>query len=53
MDKPHNASATSPGYETRDANARGVFNFLVVLGIVLVVAAWCAGDCSAIFRRTP
>ena len=36
MDKPHGAAATSPGYETRDANVRGVFGFLVVLGIVLV-----------------
>jgi hypothetical protein len=37
MDKPHNASASSPGYETRDANSGGVYNFLVGMGIVLVV----------------
>ena len=50
MDKPLNTPATTPGYETRDANAGGVFNFLVVLGVVLVAsAAWCAGDCFAIF----
>jgi hypothetical protein len=38
MDRPQNTSATTPGYETSDANAGGVFKFLVVLGIVLVVA---------------
>jgi len=39
MDKHHDAPATSPGYETRDANAGGVLNFLVILGIVLVATA--------------
>jgi hypothetical protein len=39
MDKSHGASAPSPGYETRDANVRGVFGFLVVLSIVLVFTA--------------
>jgi hypothetical protein len=39
MDKPHNVPATTPGYETHDADAGGVFKFLVALGIVLVVAA--------------
>lgn len=39
MDKPHNAPGATPGYETRDANAGGVFKFLVALGIVLVVTA--------------
>ncbi|MCU1343575.1 MAG: hypothetical protein JWN92_2998 [Candidatus Acidoferrum typicum] len=39
MDKPHGASAPSPGYETRDANVRGVFGFLVVLSIVLIFTA--------------
>jgi len=39
MDKLRNAPATSPGYETHDADAGGVFKFLVALGIVLVVAA--------------
>ena len=39
MDKqPHNPSATNPGYELRDANAGGVFGFLVALGVVLVVS---------------
>ncbi len=39
MDKSHSTSAASPGYETRDANVRGVFNFLVFLGVLLVVCA--------------
>ena len=47
MDKPHNASAATPGYETRDANAGGVFKFLVALGIVLVVAGLV---CWGLFR---
>lgn len=47
MDKPQNASATTPGYETRDANAGGVFKFLVLLGIVLVVACLA---CWGLFR---
>jgi hypothetical protein len=38
MDKPYNRPGSAPGYETRDANAGGVFAFLVALGIVLVVA---------------
>ena len=33
---PH-ASPASPGYETRDANVRGVFNFLVILTVVMVL----------------
>lgn len=37
MDKTHNAPGAAPGYETRDANAGGVFKFLVAMGIVLVV----------------
>jgi hypothetical protein len=36
MDKSHGAPPSSPGYERRDADVRGVFGFLVVLGIVLV-----------------
>ncbi len=43
MDKSHNAPASQPGYETRDANVRGVFNFLIVLTVVMVVtfiACW-------------
>jgi hypothetical protein len=38
MDKPHNTPGNAPGYETSDANAGGVFAFLVALGIVLIVA---------------
>jgi len=47
MDKPQNASASTPGYETRDANVGGVFNFLVALGIVLVVTGLV---CWGLFR---
>jgi hypothetical protein len=47
MDKPNNASATTPGYETRDANAGGAFKFLVALGIVLVVTGLV---CWGLFR---
>ncbi len=46
MDKPHNDKPRNdtplnspfhtPGYETRDANVRGVLNFLVILAAVLV-----------------
>jgi hypothetical protein len=39
MDKSHGAPSPSPGYETRDANVRGVFGFLAVLSIVLVFTA--------------
>lgn len=39
MDKSHEPPATSPGYETRDANTGGVLNFLVILGLVLVASA--------------
>jgi hypothetical protein len=40
MDKSH---GTAPGYETRDADVRGVFQFLVVMGLVLtftLVLCW-------------
>jgi hypothetical protein len=47
MDEPRNTPAASPGYETRDASAGGVFTFLVVLGIVLVVASL---TCWGLFR---
>jgi hypothetical protein len=47
MDNPRNSPGATPGYETRDANATGVFNFLVILGIVLVVTALV---CWGIFR---
>ena len=39
MDKSHDAPAISPRYETRDANVRGVFTFLVVLSLVLISTA--------------
>jgi hypothetical protein len=39
MDSPHGVPASSPGYETRDANVRGVFYFLVILGVVLIFTA--------------
>jgi hypothetical protein len=47
MDNPHNPSATSPGYETRDADTRSVLRFLVVLGAVLVVVSIV---CYGLFR---
>jgi len=47
MDNPRIKSAASPGYETQDANVRGVFNFLVILGAGLVVAALI---CWGLFR---
>jgi hypothetical protein len=47
MDKPQNNPAATPGYETRDANVRGVFNFLVFLGVSLVVSALV---CWGLFR---
>jgi hypothetical protein len=46
MDKPHNAAAT-PGYETRDANVRAVFNFLVILAVMLLATALV---CWGLFR---
>jgi hypothetical protein len=47
MDKPHNASPATPGYETSDANARGIFNSLMALGIALVVISLV---CWGLFR---
>jgi hypothetical protein len=47
MDNPRNTSANTPGYETRDANTAGVFNFLVILGVVLVATALI---CWGLFR---
>jgi len=38
-DKSRGATAASPGYETRDANVRGVFAFLVILSLVLAFTA--------------
>jgi len=35
MADPHNPSAATPGYETRDADASGVLKFLLVLGVAL------------------
>ena len=48
MDKSHVTPVASPGYETRDANVRGVFGFLVVLSLVLVFTALL---CWALFRH--
>lgn len=36
MVKPNDTPANSPGYETRDANVRGVYNFLIFMAIALV-----------------
>lgn len=47
MDKPHNSSATTPGYEASDANAGGAFKFLMALGIVLMATALV---CWGMFR---
>ncbi len=47
MDKPHNAPSAIPGYETRDANAGGVFKFLTALGIALLVTVLV---CWGLFR---
>ena len=47
MDNPQEKSAASRGYETHDANVRGVFNFLVFLGTGLVVSALI---CWGLFR---
>jgi hypothetical protein len=38
MDKPHNVSTTTPGYETRDANTGLIFNFLFAMAIGLIVS---------------
>jgi hypothetical protein len=51
MDKQRNNSAASPGYETRDANVRGVFNFLVFLSGLLVVAALLSWGLFRYFSR--
>jgi hypothetical protein len=47
IDKSHGAPARSPGYETRDANARGVFYFLVYLGSGIVLSVLV---CWGLFR---
>jgi hypothetical protein len=47
MDKPHTTSPAAPGYETSDANAGGVFKFLVGLGVVLAIIAL---TCYGLFR---
>ena len=47
MDKSHKLSATTPGYETRDANAGGVFKFLAALGTVLLATSLI---CWGLFR---
>ena len=44
MDRSHGTSPNSPGYETRDANIGGVYNFLVILGVLLAaIALVCFG----------
>jgi mono/diheme cytochrome c family protein len=47
MDKPHNNSGNSPGYETRDANTGGVYNFLVAMAVTLVITGLV---CWGMFR---
>ena len=46
MDKENNPAASSR-YEIRDANASGVFTFLVILGVVLVIVSLV---CWGMFR---
>jgi hypothetical protein len=53
MDKPRHNSEASPGYETRDANVRGVFNFLVVLGVLLVATALVSWGLFRYFSKRP
>ena len=47
MDKLHNATGAAPGYETRDANASGVFKFLAAMGIALIITGLV---CWGLFR---
>jgi hypothetical protein len=47
MDNPLNAPSTTPGYETSDAHAGGVFKFLLALGIVLIASGLV---CWGLFR---
>jgi len=47
MDKSREALASSPGYETRDANVGAVFNFLVILSLILMSTALV---CWGLFR---
>jgi hypothetical protein len=44
---PIDSPIATPGYETRDANVRGVFSFLIVLSVVLLATALV---CWAMFR---
>jgi hypothetical protein len=53
MDEPRNAAAASPGYETRDAYAPGVFGFLVILGVVLVVVSLLSWGLFRYFSAHP
>lgn len=39
MDKQHSTPAASPGYETRDANVGAVYNFLVIMAVMLMGVA--------------
>jgi hypothetical protein len=47
MDKSRHLPAGSPGYETRDANAHGVFRFMIYLILVLVFTSLV---CWGLFR---
>ena len=47
MAEQRSVPATTPGYETRDANVRGAFLFLAILGAVLVIASLI---CWGLFR---
>jgi hypothetical protein len=47
MDKSHGTSGGSPGYQTRDANVRGVSSFIKYLSLLLVFALLL---CWGLFR---
>jgi hypothetical protein len=47
MDRSHGTSPASPGYETRDANTGGVYNFLAILAVLLAAIALV---CFGLFR---
>ena len=47
MDRTHGTPSAAPGYETRDANAGGVYNFLVILAVLLAAIALV---CFGLFR---
>jgi hypothetical protein len=47
VDKPKGLPINSPGYETKDANVGGAFNFLVILSAILLSTALL---CWGLFR---